>query len=78
MKTKARKVGDGWRVNADGSFAFKRTRLGTIVVSGTVRRSRRKRRTVQRERHERAVTILSLFPFPIVDVPRRPKRVRLL
>jgi len=55
MKTKARKVGDGWRVNADGSFAFRRGRNGTEMIPGTVRSSRRSRRKENARRAEAAI-----------------------
>ena len=53
---------DGWRVNADGSFAFKRGRWGTVQISGTVRTPLRKRRYELRRLRETAlVAFRNLF-----------------
>jgi hypothetical protein len=57
----SRPVGNGWRVSADGSFAFKRGEFGTVTVSGTVRRSLRKRRRVNAERMEVALAAFSFL-----------------
>jgi len=38
------KVGGGYRLNADRSFAFKRGRYGTTQIAGTPRLPRRKRK----------------------------------
>ncbi len=62
----SRPVGDGWRVSADGSFAFRRGAFGTIVISGTVRPSLRKRQRVNRQRMEAALAAFSSL-FPLVS-----------
>ena len=55
----SRPVGHGWRVSADGSFAFRRGEFGTVIISGTVRPSLRKRRRVNRQRMEAALAVFS-------------------
>lgn len=72
------RVGDGWTVNADGSFAFKKGRHSTLQVSGTpsyVRPSRKARKIAWGKAREEAMRLLALLPLP--EPPARP-RVRLI
>ena len=61
----SRKVGDGWSVAADGSFAFKRGRWGTAQIAGT--QGRRKKGTRRKANAWAARKAVSLLALPLFD-----------